>query len=162
MARYGLLAWAQTIKNLDERRQLATLAGPFKRSCPALSPASPMRLEFGSRPAQPQFLQMPPALERNNRGPRPGPFDPEPLWRVQKGCGRFASDCPAPGNDWHIINGDVCTWDSGLCDLGSNKFRVLDGAMSILPGGQIRSGGCYIALNQKLYIDQNGGLYCEQ
>ncbi len=83
---------------------------------------------------------------------------------VMEGAIKVIDSCSCPSSgDWHIINGDQCTWDStdGVCDLGSNKFRVLDGGMSILPGGQIRSGGCFVALNQKLYIDKNGGLYCE-
>lgn len=67
--------------------------------------------------------------------------------------------CPSSG-DWHIIDGDECSL-STVCNIGSNKFRVLDGKMRINSGGFIRAGGCFVADTHSLYIDENGGLYCE-
>jgi len=68
--------------------------------------------------------------------------------------------CPDSG-DWHIIDGDQCTLESD-CNLGSNNFRVLNGAMTIPSGLNIRASGCYVAGGQILFIEDGGGLYCEE
>ena len=33
--------------------------------------------------------------------------------------------------------------------------------MSILSGGYLRAGGCYVKDEESLYVDDEGGLYCE-
>jgi hypothetical protein len=68
--------------------------------------------------------------------------------------------CPASPAEWHIINGDECSLDS-VCNIYPYHFRVLDGRMSILSGGYIRSGGCYVQDQESLYVETGGGLYCE-
>ena len=66
--------------------------------------------------------------------------------------------CPSSGN-FEIINGDDCTL-STICDIGTNKFRVLDGSMIILANGFLRAGGCFIADNERFFIDDEGGAFC--
>ena len=69
--------------------------------------------------------------------------------------------CPSPPADWHIINGDICSIESEVCNIIPYKFRVLNGAMRIKSGGFIRAGGCFVKDGESLYVDDNGGLYCE-
>ncbi len=67
--------------------------------------------------------------------------------------------CPGSGN-FEIINGDECEITT-VCDIGTNKFRTLDGRMNIRSGGAIRAGGCFIKDGESLYVEDGGGFYCE-
>lgn len=67
--------------------------------------------------------------------------------------------CPTPAAEWEILNGDECSIDNE-CTIYPYKFKVIDGRMSILNGGYIRAGGCYIKDEESLFIENGGGLYC--
>jgi len=45
-------------------------------------------------------------------------------------------DCPASGN-WEISDGSTCEL-TAACDLGTNRLRIIDGALRIMGGGVLR------------------------
>jgi len=67
--------------------------------------------------------------------------------------------CPSSGN-FEVIDGDQCVI-SNECDIGNNKFRVLDGGMDITSTGVIRAVGCFVdELLGSLFVEDGGGLFC--
>ena len=67
-------------------------------------------------------------------------------------------DCPTSGN-WEIDDASVCTL-STTCNIGTNKLRINDGALLIQASGYLRTGGCYVADTERLFVDDEGGLFC--
>ena len=63
------------------------------------------------------------------------------------------------GASWTIINGDQCTL-STTCNLGNNRFRILDGALRIDSTGSLNAQGCYIQSTESLYVISGGKLTC--
>jgi len=50
--------------------------------------------------------------------------------------GESTCDCPASGN-WEISDGSTCEL-TAACDLGTNRLRIIDGALRIMGGGVLR------------------------
>jgi len=66
-------------------------------------------------------------------------------------------DCPTSGN-WDIDDGSSC-YLSTTCNIAT-KLRIDSGSLRIQSSGFLRSGGCYVADAQSLYVDDGGGLFC--
>ena len=67
-------------------------------------------------------------------------------------------DCPSTGN-WDIDDGSICK-PTENCNIGTNKLRITDGGLLIDSGINVRTGGCYVADQERLFIEDGGGLFC--
>ena len=60
---------------------------------------------------------------------------------------------------WTITGGDQCTL-TNACNLGANKFRVMNGALRITSTGKLIAQGCYVQNSESLFVQQGCGLIC--
>ena len=94
-----------------------------------------------------QFTHLQPKCKSPNTLSIINPIDP--ATKIPASC-----VCPTTGM-WQIVNGDDCNLDT-ICDIGNNVVRILDGALRIVSGGQLRAGGFSFEENQNFAIEEGG------